>query len=79
MNEPTKSEAEFVVKPSLPRNVLFSVTCVLFGAYLVHLAHEGRTDALPAYLVALLMTAGSVVAGATTHRRSVRRRPRSLC
>ena len=61
MNEPTKSEAEFVVKPSLPRNVLFSVTCVLFGAYLVHLAHDGRTDALPAYLVALLMTAGSVV------------------
>lgn len=61
MNEISDNEAEFVVRPSLPRNVVFSVTCVVFAAYLVHLAHEGRTEMLTAYLVALLMTAGSMV------------------
>jgi len=61
MNANAGSGKELVVNPSLPRNIVFALTCVLFAAYLVHLAHQGRTDMLPAYLVAALMTAGSVV------------------
>ncbi|MBC8451792.1 MAG: hypothetical protein H8D70_01050 [Rhodospirillaceae bacterium] len=52
---------EFIVRPSLPRNILFSVTCIGFGVLLILMAHEGRTEIFPAYLVALLMTAGSAV------------------
>ena len=61
MNANPRSGEAFVVKPSLLRNLIFSVTCVMFGAYLVQLAHEGRTDMLPAYMVAAMMAAGSVV------------------
>jgi hypothetical protein len=58
-NDPQSNE--LVVRPSLPRNLLFSVTCIGFGVLLILLAHEGKTEIFPAYLVALLMTVGSAV------------------
>ena len=61
MPDKTPQSTELIVRPSLPRNLLFSVTCVSFGVLLILMAHEGRTDIFPAYLVALLMTAGSAV------------------
>ena len=55
------NEDEFVVFPSLPRNVLLSVVCVGFSVYLIQLAHTGRMEIPAAYLVTLILTAGSVI------------------
>lgn len=52
---------ELIFRPSLPRNLLFSIVCVGFGAYLILLAQDGRIGYFSALLVALLMTAGSGV------------------
>jgi hypothetical protein len=61
MSDKTLQSNELIVRPSLPRNLLFSVTCIGFGVLLILMAHEDRTEIFPAYLVALLMTAGSAV------------------
>ena len=59
-SEPNK-EDEFIVFPSLIRNILFSVVCVGFSAYLIQLAHTDRMEIPAAYLVTLILTAGSII------------------
>ena len=61
MNLNSINEDEFVGFPSLPRNVLLSVVCVGFSVFLIQLAHTDRMEMPAAYLVTLILTAGSVI------------------
>ena len=61
MKSDPNNEDEFVVFPSLIRNILFSVVCVGFSAYLIQLAHTDRMEIPAAYLVTLILTAGSII------------------
>ena len=54
MKSDPDNEDEFIVFPSLMRNILFSVVCVGFSAYLIQLAHTDRMEIPAAYLVTLI-------------------------
>ena len=61
MIDDTKKVDQFIARPSLPRNLLFALICVGFSAYMIQLAQADKTELLPAYLVAFLLTVGSVI------------------
>jgi len=61
MSTPRDSKEEFIARPALPRSVVFAITCVTFSLFIIQLSHAGKIEIFPAYLVALILTAGSII------------------
>lgn len=58
---PGMSEDEFIIHPSLARNLLYALTSATIGVVFIFLAQSGETKPLPAYLAAIVLTVGAGV------------------